>query len=282
MSPTSKSLNISNTHSKKNRTSKSIVKKEIERISRLVEDFSSTKFLNECLNDKHPKKSAEKKKCSKNYNEENFITLKNSTANINANNLTRSSNEIASNLMKIHRPENLRLCNNNNNNIKNNNKQEQKNINGRNIALIRQKANNANTLKSNNNFNNQGYLKTDNSVNVKSNKVNAKFASNNKNSFSGVKSRSKSKPKFITNEREFFGNDNSFVTGNDNMNNNRFIRQNSNNISNLSNLNSSYDAASNINNNNNNNIQLNKNYQQNFMTSNNSNIFSNASIYKDK
>lgn len=270
----SNSFSVANSSTKNKRNAKSIVKKEINRISKVVEDFSSTKFLSEFINEKHSKdknpnylkKSAEKKKEFNN----NMIDEINNKYNLD---------------------QNLNL------------KSKQKIVNGRNIAMMRQKATN-NVVKINQNINNENENKKGFS-NMKIKNI----------EFNNNKGKSRSKSKIPKREKEIIfdnksinekGNDfdncenknsryknNNKLYSSDNNNNvfmysnlnNKLVSNNSNSVSNLSNLNSSFDNQNNRNFSSNNmnakeyqGYQFNNNqnnYNPAFMNSNMSNIFSN-------
>jgi len=135
ISPSNCSISVSNSNTKNNRNTKSIVKKQINHTSKVLDDLYSTKYLNDYMLEKHSKDKNQviRRKSMDRKKEENIL------------------NEI----------------NNNFNNKFSNNKTKAKIVNGRNIAMMKQKPNNNN-----------------NNQNLKNNlsKINAKIPSLNFNS----------------------------------------------------------------------------------------------------
>ncbi len=258
----SDSISVANNSPINKRNTKSIVKKEINRVTKVVEDFSSTKFLNEFINEKHPKdknsnpifnkKSAEK---NKEYNNSNIHEINN----------------------KYNIEQNLNL------------KSKQKIVNGRNIAMMRQKSTNDNIVKINKNKN---VNNKNSNTNTNTNYNNMKIKNHEYNS--NAKSRSKSKtPKrereiifdnkseseknngfenfenkksWNKTNNEMRSSNNTNNSSNNNNNNifmysnmnNKVIPNNCNSVEKLSNLNSSYENP----------ILNNKNLSSNSMISN--------------
>jgi len=264
----SNSLSVSNSTSINKRNAKSKVKNEIKRMNKVIEDFSSTKYLNEFIYERHSKdKTPKRKKSEENKKEKVFTNNRGLNNNFNKN----KKNILDGDILKV----------------------KPKIVNGRNIAMIRQK-----TSKE---FNNNSMAKI-------------KIPTINFEKTQAVRGKSKSKTpkkekeiifdnKSISektyeignienklnynlqdsNNIAYYSNDNNNITMISNLNN-KIISNNSITASNISNLNSSYEN-SNIpyrnypyNNFYANNIHQNdhlqgNNYNTSFLNSNTSNLF---------